>query len=163
MNPKQSKPERLEVGSVVSKLMSQHRWCYMILPTQNPAIHGGFIPSICIEDQPGHYPLMGRGEGAGPWVWGDTLEKAEAICDEKNKALGLSELDVTKIVASTFRASRPKRVKRTITVDFTVLLNPGIEADEVTFEIPYEHIRVDTTDGEKNVGEVVGYCTQENI
>jgi hypothetical protein len=64
----------------------------------------GYIPSAVTEDEPGHAPLTGRGAHSAPWHWGKTYEEAKAICAEENARLGLSEDDVTAIVASSMAA-----------------------------------------------------------
>jgi hypothetical protein len=88
------------------------RYCiYVPYDTQVP---GGFIPSVVIADEPGHIPLSGQGVGAAPWVWGPTHEDAEAAAKAYNERLGLSDLDVTLIIASSMAASgRGRRAVRT--------------------------------------------------
>lgn len=77
-------------------------WCYYVDPTQNPKEHDGYVPSVVFENVPGHYPML-RTQGQAPWVFGATLEQAEIICRRVNAQRGLSERDVTKIVASSMR------------------------------------------------------------
>lgn len=64
----------------------------------------GYIPSIVTEGEPGHSPLIGNGEYAEPWYWGD-LEQATRIAIEANAKLGLTEQDAKEIVASSIGAS----------------------------------------------------------
>lgn len=66
---------------------------------------GGFVPSLVIEGQAGHQPMLG-GEGQAPWVWGKTLEEARRVCAEVNRSrFGLSRAEAAEIVASSFAAS----------------------------------------------------------
>lgn len=80
------------------------RKCYTIPITQDPALHGGFVPSLIIEGEPGHRPMTGQGKHAMPWVWGETLEQAEATCAAYNlKHFGIDENSHLEILFSTFR------------------------------------------------------------
>ncbi len=74
------KTTKQEIEMTVQEAMETRRWCYYINPTQDSHATGGFVPSVVIENFPGHYPAMGKGECAAPWVWGDTLKKAETTC-----------------------------------------------------------------------------------
>ncbi len=76
--------------------------CYHIMPTQDPTKHGGYVPSLIVRGQKGHCPMLGRGELAMPWVWGKTLEEAEAACEAYNtKRLGLDSETVNDIILSS--------------------------------------------------------------
>lgn len=76
------------------------RQCYVILETQRD--EHGFIPSLVTENVPGHSPLSGRGEGATPWYWGKTYERATKVCARVNKdRYGLSENAAARIVLSS--------------------------------------------------------------
>ena len=78
-------------------------FCYYIPEIQDPVQHGGYVPSVVDKDEPGHCPLLGQGEFASPWMWGETLEKAQEVCKVKNERLGLSSKEVDEIVASSMR------------------------------------------------------------
>lgn len=82
------------------------RFCYYISPSQNPETHGGYVPSLVNENEAGYSPMLGNGAGARPWVWGKTLPEAEAVCAKANADLGLSDRDVTVIIASSMRVGR---------------------------------------------------------
>ena len=41
-----------------------------------------------------------------PWYWGKNFTKAEEVCAEYNKKMGLTEKDVLEIIGSSMRASR---------------------------------------------------------
>ncbi len=84
------------------------RQCYYINPSQDPNKHGGYVPSLVVQDEPGHSPMTGQGEGAAPWVWGKTLDEAEAACKAANAKRGISELDAFEIVASSMRVSKTR-------------------------------------------------------
>lgn len=77
-------------------------YCFYISPGQDPG-DGGYIPSVVVENEPGHFPLTGRGGGAAPWRWGKTLEEAEAVCAEVNADRGIDEERASEIVASSMR------------------------------------------------------------
>jgi hypothetical protein len=83
---------------------SRPRRCFMVFRTQFD--DSGFIPSLVTEGEAGHAPLVGRGEHASPWHWGKTYEEAKAFTARENQRLGLSELDVIDIIASSIGASR---------------------------------------------------------
>ena len=81
------------------------RSCYWISPSQDPAVYGGFVPSIIYENEDGHFPLVGKGEGSAPWVWGKTLDEAEAIAKSMNEKRGISEEEANEILLLSFRAA----------------------------------------------------------
>jgi hypothetical protein len=80
-------------------------YCYYIDPKQTPHPQHGYIPSIVVEGDPGHYPLAGRGAHAAPWYWGD-LETAKKIAAEQNSRLGVDENEALRIIGSSMAASR---------------------------------------------------------
>jgi hypothetical protein len=80
-------------------------YCYDIHPTQTPHPQHGYIPSIVVEGDPGHYPLTGRGEHATPWYWGN-LDTAKKIAAEQNLRLGVDEREALRIIGSSMAASR---------------------------------------------------------
>lgn len=93
-------------ATALEKVARQHtpdmpstgRWCYFVREEQFDA--DGYIPSIVHEDESGHRPLMGGTHAfAVPYHWGKTFAEAEAICALRNADRGLSERDVTEIVA----------------------------------------------------------------
>jgi hypothetical protein len=61
----------------------------------------GFVPSLVTEGEAGHKPLVGSGYLSEPWYWGMTYEQAKETCRTENARLGLSEADVSDIVASS--------------------------------------------------------------
>ena len=81
-------------------------FCYYIDPTQDTEVYGGYVPSIVIMNESGHYPMIGDPEKhQTPWVWGKDLTKAEQIATEHNRRLGHSEEQVFRIMASSMRMS----------------------------------------------------------
>lgn len=87
--------------------MEAKRWVYWVNESQDPAEHGGYVPSIVKEDEPGHSPLTGRGEHSAPWVWGKTWEAAQKVASELNRKRGISEDEEFRIIASSmFHAGR---------------------------------------------------------
>ena len=72
--------------------------CYHIDITQDPDKHGGYVPSVIYPDKAGHYPLEGNGSMSQPWIWGDTLDKAQATCAKANERLGLTKEEAQAIV-----------------------------------------------------------------
>ena len=81
---------------------AQTRYAFWIDPTQ-PAGHRGFIPSVVFEGVSGHYPMVGRGEHAQPWYWGD-IDTAKRLAADENAKLGLTEQDVSDIIISSMFA-----------------------------------------------------------
>ena len=78
------------------------RFCYYVNPVQDPADHGGYVPSMVTEGEPGHCPLTGDPKKLqSAWVWGKTLEEAEAVCDSQNEKLGITKVEAFKIVGSS--------------------------------------------------------------
>ncbi len=93
--------------TMTPKLEHGH-YCYHI-PEQDPE-HGGYVPSIVVEhDKSGHYPMLGNGPCAAPWIWGDTRQKAQLVADAQNTRMGLSPERVTEIIASSMGRSSPKQ------------------------------------------------------
>jgi|7_EtaG_2_1085326.scaffolds.fasta_scaffold17894_3 hypothetical protein len=81
------------------------KMCYHIDITQDPAKHGGYVPSVIYSDKAGHYPLEGSGSMSQPWIWGDTLDKAQAICAKANERLGLTKEEAQDIVNKSITLS----------------------------------------------------------
>lgn len=81
------------------------KYCFWMNECQNPKEHGGYVPSIVIEDDPGHYPMVGDPKKCqAPWVWGD-LETARRIAKERNNSMGISDERAREICDSSIRAS----------------------------------------------------------
>jgi hypothetical protein len=85
------------------------KWCYHIPEAQDPERYGGYVPSLVVAHEPGHSPMLGRGECAAPWIWGKTLAEAQATCKEANLGLGVSEKEACLIIASSMGAVRTQR------------------------------------------------------
>ncbi len=85
----------------LSLLMATRRWCYTIPIGQDINDHGGYVPSVAVENESGHYPMIG-GAGKAPWVWGKDLAAAEATAAELNAKMGIDPGTAMKIVATTF-------------------------------------------------------------
>lgn len=81
----------------------QPRKCFYI-PTDAFVEGKGFVPSLVTEGEPGHSPLVGNGDFAEPWYWGDTYEKAQAIAAAENAKLGLTPDDVLTIILGSMGA-----------------------------------------------------------
>ena len=92
----------------VSELLHTKRWVYWISADQY--IEGaGFRVSIVFEGVAGHYPTgnwpyEGKPGQTVPYFWGNTLEEAEAACDDANKARGISAEEAFKIVSTSISA-----------------------------------------------------------
>ncbi len=84
--------------------LSKNPYCFYIDPSQDPG-EEGYVPSVVVENEPGHFPLSGRGDGAAPWRWGKTLEEAEATCTRQNTERGITEDRACEIVASSMRTT----------------------------------------------------------
>ena len=80
------------------------RQCLIILETQYDPDHG-YIPSLVIENESGHYPMTGRGPLAEPWYFGKTIQEARATCANYNqRAYGLTDDDCIAITCSSMFA-----------------------------------------------------------
>ena len=90
----------------MEQMIPRGRFCYYVEPTQDPKVHGGFVPSTVFENESGHFPMVGQGELAVPWVWGGTLADAEGVCEKTNRDLGLSPRDVDKIISRSMLLGR---------------------------------------------------------
>lgn len=76
------------------------RYCYWVSGSVH--VEGeGWVPSVVVEGEPGHRPLVGDGS---PWTWGPTLELARAVAKERNERLGLAPSDVEHILRSSVMA-----------------------------------------------------------
>lgn len=80
----------------------EKRKCFVILIDQFN--ERGYIPSVVVEGEPGHSPMIGSGELAEPWYWGTDYEQAKAICRSANEDLGLSCDAVNEIITSSMAA-----------------------------------------------------------
>lgn len=84
-------------------------FCYYVNAVQDVELHGGYVPSVVIENEAGHYPMEGDPtKHQAPWVWGKTLPVAEQLAREANARLGLTEDDVTRILMSSMRRTMPR-------------------------------------------------------
>lgn len=82
----------------------QPRQCFTILVGQ--VGEHGYIPSLVTEGEPGHQPLVGRGELSEPWYWGKTLEQAGRVCELANaETFGLDAAEAKEITDSSITAS----------------------------------------------------------
>lgn len=88
------------------ELFSRRRIFYIDIGAQ---VEGGFVPSLVFEGVAGHYPLIGNGRFASPWVWGPTFGDAQRMADEANEQLGYSKVEALLILASSMRASNEER------------------------------------------------------
>src|SRR5262245_6151884 len=79
------------------------RQCFAVFESQRN--ERGFIPSLVTENEPGHSPLIGRGELSEPWYWGQTIEEARKVCDRANLERGITPTAAAEIVASSIAAS----------------------------------------------------------
>jgi hypothetical protein len=85
------------------------RFCYLV-DTSSVFHEGkGWVPSLVTEDTEGHSPMLGNGPFATPWYWGLTLESAQAVCEDQNRKLGLSKMDVMEIIGSSMRLTMGRR------------------------------------------------------
>lgn len=66
----------------------------------------GYVPSMVVENEPGHTPMRGDGPGSSPWYWGMTYEEACKAAEEANAKLGITPEDAIDIVSSSMAASR---------------------------------------------------------
>lgn len=83
--------------------MTDQKWCFWVDETcQTP---NGFVPAVVTEDEPGFAPLIGNGEFARPWYWGDTIDRARELVEHANAEIGVSPERADEILLSSMRAS----------------------------------------------------------
>tara|TARA_Y100000310_G_C20624410_1_gene785060 strand:+ start:350 stop:616 length:267 start_codon:yes stop_codon:yes gene_type:complete len=80
-------------------------WCYYVAADQDQKELNGFVPSIVVEGEQGHYPMKGK-IGQLPWVWGPSLREAYVQADRANRRMGKSEEEVDRIVVSSMRVTK---------------------------------------------------------
>lgn len=79
--------------------------CFWIPESQDPSEHGGYVPSLVRRNEAGHYPMLGKGPCARPWVWGKTLSEAREVCADANAKRGVSPQEADEIVMSSMFAT----------------------------------------------------------
>lgn len=84
-------------------------WCFYVPADSYSEQYGGYVPSIVVEHDSGHYPLIGRGAHSAPWVWGSTLETARAECVRQNQRIGVTPERASQIVTSSMAVSETPR------------------------------------------------------
>lgn len=82
---------------------SDIRFCYWLNESQpSPNCPDRFLVCFVFENEPGYWST-GKGDNGGdcafPWYWNS------ATCAERNRKLGLTEDDVTRIVESSMFAT----------------------------------------------------------
>lgn len=70
-------------------------WCYAIL-FQDPTKHGGFVPSLVTRTEA--RAMTGSDPLQAPWIWGTTMDQAEATCITVNARNGISVVAAANIV-----------------------------------------------------------------
>jgi len=105
---------RLSIGRrLIGQTISEPepgRWCYAIMVGQTS--EGQYVPSVVVENEAGHSPMLGRGEFSVPWRWGSDYDKAKEIAAQANEAIGISPEDASAIVASSIRAGNIAQQER---------------------------------------------------
>lgn len=83
------------------KRNDEPRQCFVILATEYDEGFG-YVPCLVTENEPGYGAMRGNGEGATPWYWGKTMERAEEVCAHFNQErYGISKATATRIVCSS--------------------------------------------------------------
>jgi len=90
----------------MNDVIKGRRFCYTAVDGdhQDPEKHGGFMPSMIVEGESGHYPMQGGDhQHAVPWIWGKTIEEASETCERFNAdRLGMSRAVANEIEVSTY-------------------------------------------------------------
>lgn len=94
------------------------------------ATDGGYIPCVIVEGDPHMTPMLGNGSGARPWIWGPTLADAKQSAREWNEDHGLTDVDVSEIMAAARAASltpdtHDRIIERAISGEATTSHDPG--------------------------------------
>lgn len=80
-------------------------WCYVIPVEQDINLHGGYVPSLVVEDDPNHYPMTGKTEDQLPWTWGDDLNGALETCRKVNSRMKVDATEMDRIISSSMSAA----------------------------------------------------------
>lgn len=106
----QEQPEPLRAAILARAFPPGPRQCYWISGLDMDKEQTGYIPALVVENEPGYSLMAGNGPFAAPWIWGATLDQAEAVCQRVNRERFYLEPDETnEIVISSMNASREKR------------------------------------------------------
>jgi hypothetical protein len=73
------------------------RKAYMILETER-LIDGSYIVCIAVENEPGYYRT--------DWHWKTDYQTADYLATERNRRLGLTDIEAQRIVVSSMAAGR---------------------------------------------------------
>ena len=89
------------------------RFCYYI-PADAYVEGQGFRASVVFENESGHcptgdWPYTGEPGQKMPYFWGHDYEDAKQICIGENARMDIDEEGMLDIVASSMRASVPRR------------------------------------------------------
>lgn len=79
--------------------MTEKKHAIVILETQQDDM-GNYIPCIVKEGETGYHPT--------DWKWGTDLKEAEALADDYNKKLGLTEEEAYTIILQSMRPTHRK-------------------------------------------------------
>lgn len=63
----------------------------------------GYVPGAVTEGIPGYGMMLGNGEFAQPWYWGDDLSQAQALAREANERMGISSAEAQRIIDESIR------------------------------------------------------------
>ncbi len=88
---------------MTTPLLEPGHFCYYVPEDQEPDPKLGYMPSVVIEGDAGHYPCLGGSPFAAPRYWGD-LDQARDIASEQNAAMELTQEDVRRIMETSIFA-----------------------------------------------------------
>lgn len=75
-------------------------WCLYVVTDQDPALYGGYIPSMVFRDVQSYFSMNGPLYGDQPFIIGQTLDEARARCRLMNQHLQLNNNIVADILDS---------------------------------------------------------------
>lgn len=117
----------------INLLLAHNRYCLHACGEFDRSSTPGeksYIPSLVIENQPGHYPMRG-GDNGRPWYWGASRDECQEICDETNRRRGLTEEVCMEILKSSLFHADNYNMERRETEELIKRLDEVIERNDL--------------------------------
>lgn len=92
----------------ISRLFGTKRYAYHIVDASR-AEDGGYIPVISFQDEPGYYPMGGKGEYSIAWNWSKDLDTAQELAKKYNEKIGVDANEAQEIIDSSIAASMRRK------------------------------------------------------
>ena len=93
--------QQISILNHMVKDMGYHgEWCFYVPPRQNIEGYGAYIPAMVFRDVQSYFSMNGPSYGDVPFVIGQNLDEARAMCRLVNRHIGLEEETVRDILES---------------------------------------------------------------